>query len=372
MRLKTIVLAGIATAVMVFSGFVQPAAAAFPSYQFVDLGTVPGDSAISYGWALNDSGQSVGESASWSFEMGRGIHYDGALHMLGTFGGPVSRAYGINNLGHIVGGAATATQLHAFLYDGAMHDLGALGGTLSGANDINDLGQITGLLVTSDDRWHLFLYEDGVMHDLGSMGGTYINGLAINNHGKITGYASPAGQTEDHAFLYDGSFHDLGTLGGAYSEGTDINDAGYIVGHSGGRPFFYDGTMHDLGFNGYAYGINEQNQIVGSASFGADPNDSYRAFLYDTTNGLVDLNTLIDPQPGWILYSANDINELGQIVGTGYLNGLPRAFLLTPVPEPSTIFLGAFGLASLCLTPVLRVRSRRTGLTKVAAHRRCK
>jgi hypothetical protein len=44
-----------------------------------------------------------------------------------------------------------------------------------------------------------------------------------------------------------------------------------------------------------------------------------------------DLNELIPAQSGWVLNDAVDINEQGQVVGNGKLNGVDRAFLLTPV-----------------------------------------
>ena len=52
---------------------------------------------------------------------------------------------------------------------------------------------------------------------------------------------------------------------------------------------------------------------------------------------------------GWSSFSAaTDINDLGQIVGTGILNGSGRAFLLSPVtapvPEPETYAMMLCGL----------------------------
>ncbi len=46
---------------------------------------------------------------------------------------------------------------------------------------------------------------------------------------------------------------------------------------------------------------------------------------------MADLNTLIPRDSGWVLLSANDINNRGQIVGYGRRNGQKRAFLLTPL-----------------------------------------
>ena len=57
------------------------------------------------------------------------------------------------------------------------------------------------------------------------------------------------------------------------------------------------------------------------------------------SNGtLIDLSTLPEVQgAGWWLTKASAINNAGQIVGTGWLNGEQRTFLLSP---------GAFGSAS--------------------------
>lgn len=45
---------------------------------------------------------------------------------------------------------------------------------------------------------------------------------------------------------------------------------------------------------------------------------------------MLDLNDLIPPGAGWVLTDAIDINNDGQIVGNGYLDGAVRAFLLMP------------------------------------------
>jgi hypothetical protein len=61
-----------------------------------------------------------------------------------------------------------------------------------------------------------------------------------------------------------------------------------------------------------------------------------------------DLNSLIEPGLGITLTSAPDINDEGQIVANGYTPFVgEHAFLLTPVPEPSTWAL--IGMAFLAL-----------------------
>ncbi len=77
---------------------------------------------------------------------------------LGTLGGRHSKAYGINDVGQVVGYSANAAgETHAFLWDPAteqMVDLGTLGGDRSYANCINDGGQIAGLTVTAAGDYH--------------------------------------------------------------------------------------------------------------------------------------------------------------------------------------------------------------------------
>ena len=43
-----------------------------------------------------------------------------------------------------------------------------------------------------------------------------------------------------------------------------------------------------------------------------------------------DLDLEVAPGSGWVLVSANGVNDAGQIVGSGTLNGAQRGFLLTP------------------------------------------
>jgi probable HAF family extracellular repeat protein len=120
---------------------------------------------------------------------------------------------------------------------------------------------------------------------------------------------------------------------------TAINESGMIGGHvidgGGYYPYYWTSkddapvamTMPASFPYGESYGLNESGQIVGGMF---NSNDEDHAFIFDTTNGVVDLNDRIGAGTGWQLLTAVDINDLGQITGIGELNGATRAFLLTP------------------------------------------
>jgi hypothetical protein len=50
----------------------------------------------------------------------------------------------------------------------------------------------------------------------------------------------------------------------------------------------------------------------------------------------VDLNALLEPGSGWVLLSANAINDAGQITGEGLVGTDVKAFLLTPPVNSDT------------------------------------
>lgn len=133
---------------------------------------------------------------------------------------------------------------------------------------------------------------------------------------------------------------DIGTLGGSSSFARDINNKSQIAGDSNTRKnqathaFLYsNNVMHDLGTlfasDSFASGINNKGQVVGYSR--AVRGNSDHSFLY--SNGrLRDLNSLLPANSGWELISGFDINDVGQIVGSGIVqpSGNLHAFLLTP------------------------------------------
>jgi len=153
---------------------------------------------------------------------------------------------------------------------------------------------------------------------------------------------------------------DLGSIDGwTNSDAGSINDIGQVVGmaytsqaSTKSQGFLYSGgTITYLGSlpgytNSYGRDINNMGQVVGNVTNAE--NSLERAILYE--NGtMTDLNTLIDPTLKWNLKIAYAINDSGQIVGYGSNGSQNHAFLLTPVPEPSTFILLGIGFISLML-----------------------
>ena len=140
-------------------------------------------------------------------------------------------------------------------------------------------------------------------------------GFDINDSGQVTGHSQITGNSAEHAFLYDnGSMQDLGTLGGSNSAADAINASGQVVGRS-------------------------EKEVGSIYSF---------AFLYDGVS-MLDLCVLVGcVGAGWDFFEgAFGINDNGDITGLGYINGEARAFLISAVPVPASVWLFGSGLLGL-------------------------
>jgi probable HAF family extracellular repeat protein len=204
------------------------------------------------------------------------------------------------------------------------------------------------------------VYSDGVMTRLGYLGaGNASAASAINDAGHLVGESNLENnaQVPTHPYLFDGTLHDLGTLANqGVSSAVVINNAGQVAGYSDAgqghtHVFFYDhGVMSDLGsFGGFDVtigGMNQLGQVVGT---GNTPDGPDVAFL-SRDGALVDLNTLIDSASGWVITSAMDINDHGQIIANACRASACSAVrldLASPVPESSPALLLLAGVPAL-------------------------
>jgi probable HAF family extracellular repeat protein len=320
------------------------------AYTVTDLGTLGGKRSLAFG--INRAGHVVGSAETADGRTHAFVYVKNALIDLGTFGGDESHAYRISDGGLIVGRASTTegdfrpfvTSATGELFDLSQEDA-RLKGVFSTAVDINSSGYLVGHRQTHMDhmagRRRVFIYRDFRVVDLGTFGGEDGVVAAINEAGWLVGYfgTEPHADYADHrGFLLDeGGLTDVGSLGGRMTTPTDINDSNQVVGYaqvgSGeNHAFFYRaGTLTDLGTlpggtQSYAYAINNLGQAVGASDSRAG---AQRAVLFDRGE-LRDLNGLIAASSRWLLTEARDINDSGQIVGTGIFEGQVRAFLLTP------------------------------------------
>jgi probable HAF family extracellular repeat protein len=325
-------------------------------YKVTKLPTLGGKLTRAFG--VNNQGQVVGQSdipnSAWhAFVWNR----TGGIQDLGTLGGPFSVAYAINDSGQVVGGADDiAGNSHAFLWSqsGGTQDLGTLG-VYSTASGINNKGEVVGWSQVGPTNYvHAFYWtQPEGMRDLGTLGselGSFASG--INDNAQVVGACYIGDGSSLHAFLWTqaGGMQDLGTLGGTSSVAGAINNSGEIVGSSltpsGIRHAFLwteAAGMHDLGTppgftESSAVGINSGGQIVG---FAWAPNVRGSPFIWTKTEGMKALGPF-----GQIpLSEGNGINQFGLILTSLYTGSAYSSYLLVPVmstilessPNPSLV-----------------------------------
>lgn len=323
--------------------------------------------------------------------------------------GADSYAYGINNLGQVVGSMTSGTDTHAFVATaGVLTDIGLQFSGSSYAVAINDHGQVVGnggaggyiysggsVTAIPGDGWtanginnggtvvgqmwvplpdggftgHGYSYLNGTVTDLGTLPiGDTSRAYGINSAGDIVGAAANVfngapNRPEDPFLYHNGVMTGLGNFGGVWSGATAINDLGQVVGFSGTEyipstgnlyptsAFLYDGgVLHKLGAleplaDSAARDINNLGQVVGVSFLG----NLSHAFLYDH-GAMVDLNALIDPASGWLIEDADGINDLGQIAARACREGVCQAVrldLIPAVPEPSMAALLLAGVGGV-------------------------
>ncbi len=196
------------------------------------------------------------------------------------------------------------------------------GDALSTGLAVNNQGQAVG---TSNGK--AMLYEQGAQRSLNDPSRTS-TAFSINNSRLAVGASSFEGTSLRAALFTNDGVIDLGVLsGGGQSRANSINDQGVMVGSSAyidqsgqlrqnrAVIFSKNGTVRSLkglpssDTNSAAIAINNQNQIVGAATFNV-PSPSDRAILYQDGT-VLDLGSL----PGNSSSIALSINDRGEVVG---------------------------------------------------------
>jgi hypothetical protein len=157
------------------------------------------------------------------------------------------------------------------------------------------------------------------------------NAVGINNIGDVVYNAGPTGTAFDNNF----------TVTQAYLRVAVPHDglnAGTISLESADGGVSWD--MYE------ALSLNQAGNIVGMASFGPSGSSYNAPALWTPSGGAVDLNTLLPANSGWVLQTVSQIDDLGDIEGTGLFNGVPTTFLLS-VPEPAALSLGLLSVEVL-------------------------
>jgi probable HAF family extracellular repeat protein len=163
-----------------------------------DIGLANEDGSSSRAWAINNTGQVVGDIIL----SGGGVEQaDAFVWQAGTFrylphprDYTFSSAVAINDAGQIAGWSGNGLRTTAVLWSGAtVVDIGTLaGGTNSRALGINERGQVVGWSGNAEQPQSAFLWQAGVMLDLNTLlpprsEWVLLEAADISNAGMITG-----------------------------------------------------------------------------------------------------------------------------------------------------------------------------------------
>ncbi len=263
--------------------------------------------------------------------------------------------YGITSNDTVGGGYFDGAGVqHLFTYSQAQgfKDLGVgPPGALVNPQELNDQQQFTGSLTLPGGVTHGFRFTPGSGYeDIGTLGGQNSFGYGIDDSGTVLSSAqtatSPTTGFEQfgHATIYN---TELGLVdlnryvdptsslilvttfrsAGNWISGTAV-DGGI---NSGYRLNLSTGMVDDIAVNNggnlFGFGINSYGEVVGDGTIDG-PTQPSAAYIFTDALGLRKLNDLIDPSSGWNLTNALAIDDEGDVVGTGYLNGRFAAYLL--------------------------------------------
>ena len=224
-----------------------------------------------------------------------------------------------------------------------------------GPTALNDRGDMVGLDSRGDIGFGSSVYFDGTLLSLvDRFGVPDINVVDINNRRIVTGYYGATHYTNARAFIFNAetggtpwNFDLLGDDSARCTSGWRINGNDHVIGYTADTPqyfifnvgwappgflttFFYaDNTVVDLE-DRITLGLTDDDVVVGGRRSATTGHTTAFALKADAET-LTDEDLGVLPDLGHNYSCANDINNLGDIVGVSSTQaGQPgRAFLLT-------------------------------------------
>ncbi len=321
-----------------------------PVYEVQDLGSI-GVVTSTHPYAINDGGVVVGDTLNNALSLRAFSSSEGPLIDLGESPSDFSRAFGVSESGIIAGWHDDENGIHQASIWLSPETRVALmtpnGFTGSSASDVNDSRLAVGHVVSTVGSILPYAWlPDGQGVPLSDEQGLAVS---VNDSGRAVGRLLVDGGFAPVVWdNIDGepTFTALPDMGSSDALAQAISDTGIVVGSmlSALDEKYHalrwdDGVLTDLGlFEGadptHANGVNDAGEVVGSRDL--DGADETRAVYWTPEGEAHDLNDLIAAGSPWILQTAQDINNNGQIIGWGVrtdLGGL-RGFVLTPIdPE---------------------------------------
>jgi probable HAF family extracellular repeat protein len=250
-----------------------------------------------------------------------------ALNLTGL---PFAMANGINSAGAIVG---TDGNGNAFYLNGTTYiPFAPNGGTPAVAFGINDVGQIVGQYTSGTTSPGFAMSGTSLTTINAPLGPNIVNAQGINNNGQVVGfYVGNDGQ--DHGFQFQ-----LSSANNGVGTGTAIADPTIPpVAGEPGATFVFSQIL----------GINDHGIAVG---YYGDSTTSQHGFIYNTNTGTYTF--LDDPNEGFNngveVTQITGINNSGEITGfytdaSGLAHGFVAQF---SVPEPNSMALFGIGLSA--------------------------
>jgi len=250
--------------------------------------------------------------------------------------------HGLNDEQRVVGQLRNPIEAlpHAFVWPsgGGIQDLGTFGGPFSNAFSVNDSGQVVGTAHVDQSATHGFLWQEGKgMRDLGTLGGRDSVARSINKSCQVVGNSfvgtgDPKPEAE-RAFLWtpDGGMTNLGSQFEGWSRACAINNSGIVLGWRQrgavvcGFVWSPEWRIVDIiGADGRAFypcAINDAGLVVGE---GEDAFGKRRAFCWTREQGLIQLPVADDFHPC-------DVDPHGNVVGNVYSRPWSRPYLYNAI-----------------------------------------